>query len=261
MHRPPRPREPVQIRVRRLSVPVHIAVSVFGDIEHRHRTVVARGAMAETVAQRADAGTEHVGVAGARGRHRSGTRPPTSRSWPNAHAGDDDRIDLLGRQRPDQRYTTTVELADATREAITVPIPRAAPAPTLVPTTRQVPNRVSAQPMSVTVEASDPAELISPPLAAAPIPTRCGKTGRRTSTVLVAGGFALVAMSFCLMCCFTRWRRQVRIFLCAADNGWGLCSYRPIGVLHRILVQRMKRIRAFQRRNGIKIRERLDAKR
>jgi hypothetical protein len=33
LHRLPGPLEPVQIRVRRLGVPVRIAVSVFGDIE------------------------------------------------------------------------------------------------------------------------------------------------------------------------------------------------------------------------------------
>lgn len=58
LHRLPGPLEPVQIRVRRLALLVRIAVSVFGDIEHRQRIVVARGAMAGIVAQRADAGTE-----------------------------------------------------------------------------------------------------------------------------------------------------------------------------------------------------------
>ncbi len=93
---------------------------------------------------------------------------------------------------PDQRYATTIELADAARDAITVPIQRPAPAPTLLPTTEQAHNLTTAQPMTVWAESPAPAKPALP--QPAPLtPTRAGRVSRRTTIALIAGAIALVA--------------------------------------------------------------------
>jgi serine/threonine-protein kinase len=73
---------------------------------------------------------------------------------------------------PDQRYATTVELADAAREAITVPIARPAPTPAQPPTeptpspslllpTEQAHNLATAQPMTVRAESPAPVKPVA----------------------------------------------------------------------------------------------------
>ena len=95
---------------------------------------------------------------------------------------------------PDNRYATTIELADAARDAITVPIQRPAPAPTLVPTTQQAHDVVTAQ--SMTVKAESPAPAKPTPLQPAPpIPTRDGGIGRRTKIIIACGVTAVVAVA------------------------------------------------------------------
>jgi hypothetical protein len=91
---------------------------------------------------------------------------------------------------PDERYSTAVELADAARDAITVSIPRRAPAPTLLPTTQQALTPVQAQPMTVKAASPAPAKSAPPP----PTPTRTAGISRRTSIALIAGAIAVVAV-------------------------------------------------------------------
>jgi serine/threonine protein kinase len=94
---------------------------------------------------------------------------------------------------PDQRYATTIELANAARDAITVPNARPAPAPTL-PAAELTRNRVTAQPMPVKA-----ASLASSPPAPSPQPapqalTSGGRISRRTTIALVSGAIAVVAI-------------------------------------------------------------------
>ncbi len=94
---------------------------------------------------------------------------------------------------PDQRYATTVELANAARDAITAPIARAAPAPAQLAATQQAGNRGTAQPMTAKAEPT-PAKPPPPPQPAPPTPARAGGIGRRTTIALVAGAIALIAV-------------------------------------------------------------------
>ncbi len=92
-------------------------------------------------------------------------------------------------KNPDNRYATTVELADAARDAITVPIARSAPAATLLPTTQQAADPVPTQPMTVAPESPAPATPASPPHT----PTLASGISRRT-IALIGGAIALVAV-------------------------------------------------------------------
>jgi serine/threonine protein kinase, bacterial len=97
---------------------------------------------------------------------------------------------------PDQRYATTVELADAARDAITEPIARPTPSTPTLPATEQAPNRVPAQPMTLKAEPPAPAARAAPPPhPAPPIPTRAGGLSRRTTVALIGGVIALVAVA------------------------------------------------------------------
>jgi serine/threonine-protein kinase len=96
---------------------------------------------------------------------------------------------------PDQRYATTIELADAARDAITEPIQRLAANPTRIRETQPAHNVVTNQP--ATVKAASPAPVKSappPPGAAPPIPAKAGGIRRRTTIALVMGLFAVVAV-------------------------------------------------------------------
>ena len=94
---------------------------------------------------------------------------------------------------PNNRYATTIELADAARDAITVPVQRPTPAPTLLPPTRQAPGHKPAQPMTVKAASPDPVKPAPPPHSAPPVPTRAGGISRST-IALIAGAVALVAV-------------------------------------------------------------------
>jgi serine/threonine-protein kinase len=126
--------------------------------------------------------------------HLSTPPPQPSVTQPNVPAQIDPVIATGMAKDPDNRYATTVELADAAHDAITVPIKRPAPAPTLLPTTQQAPNRVPAQPMIVKAESPAPAKPAPPPQPAPPIPTRDGGISRRTTIALIVGAIALVAV-------------------------------------------------------------------
>lgn len=100
---------------------------------------------------------------------------------------------------PNQRYATTVELADAAHDAITEPVARA-PSPPTLPATERAPlppaqragSRVTAQP--ATVEAQSLASAKPPPQPTPPIPTRATGISRRTAIALIVGAAALVAV-------------------------------------------------------------------
>jgi serine/threonine kinase PknH len=69
---------------------------------------------------------------------------------------------------PDQRYATTVELADAARDAITVPIPAPTPSPAPEPPT--VPASAPTAPPTIPAEDQTPSPT-RPPTEPAPLPT------------------------------------------------------------------------------------------
>jgi serine/threonine protein kinase len=102
---------------------------------------------------------------------------------------------------PNQRYATTIELADAARDAITVPIARPTPSPPTLPATEQAPlpptqragNRVTAQPRTLKAESLASAKP-APPQPTPPIPTMGGGISRRTTIALIVGAIALVAV-------------------------------------------------------------------
>jgi serine/threonine protein kinase len=106
-----------------------------------------------------------------------------------------DRVIATGMAKdPNQRYATTVELADAAREAITAPIQRPAPGPTVPPTTRQAPDVATAQPITVNAASQALAKPPPPPRPAPPLPARVGGISPRTGIALIAGAIALVAV-------------------------------------------------------------------
>jgi serine/threonine protein kinase len=125
--------------------------------------------------------------------HLSTPPPRPSITQPNVPAHLDEVIATGMAKNPDERYATTVELANAAHDAITVPIKRPAPAPTLLPTTEQPGNRVTAKPRTVKAESPAPAKSAPPPQPAPPIPARAGGISRGT-IALIAGAIALVAV-------------------------------------------------------------------
>jgi serine/threonine-protein kinase len=78
--------------------------------------------------------------------HLSEPPPRPSITGPDVPAQMDEVIATGMAKDPDQRYATTVELADAARDAITVPIHRPAPSPAQLAATEQDRNSVTAEP-------------------------------------------------------------------------------------------------------------------
>jgi serine/threonine protein kinase len=110
--------------------------------------------------------------------HLSTPPPRPSINQPNVPPRVDQVIATGMAKNPDQRYATTIELADAARNAITAPIARAAPSPPTFPVTEQAGNRVTAQPAL--------------PQRTPPTPTRAGGISRGTKIALGVGAAALV---------------------------------------------------------------------
>lgn len=102
---------------------------------------------------------------------------------------------------PSQRYTTTVELADAARDAITEPVARPTPSLPTLPATERAPlplterarTRVTAQPETLKAQPLTSAKP-APPQPAPPRPTKGGAISRRTTIALIVGAAALVAV-------------------------------------------------------------------
>ncbi len=131
------------------------------------------------------------------------TPPPRpSTTQPGVPAQVDEVIATGMAKDPDQRYATTIELADAAREAITAPVARPAPAPSTLPATEQAPlppkqpkeNGVTAQPRALMVESLAPAKPAPPPQTTRQTPKRVGGISRRTTIALIAGAVGLVAV-------------------------------------------------------------------
>ena len=104
---------------------------------------------------------------------------------------------------PNQRYATTIELANAARDAITGRITRTTPSPPTLPATEQAPiplteragNRATAQAQATTLKAESLASAKQArPQPTPPMPTSGGRIGRRTTIALVVGVFAVVAV-------------------------------------------------------------------
>lgn len=102
---------------------------------------------------------------------------------------------------PNQRYATTIELANAARDATTEPIHRPTPSLPTLPATEQAPlppteragSRVTAQP--ATVEAPSLASTkTAPPQQPPPIATRDSGISRRTAIAFIVGAGVLVAV-------------------------------------------------------------------
>jgi serine/threonine protein kinase, bacterial len=116
--------------------------------------------------------------------------PRPSASHPLVPAPVDEVIAKGMAKDPNQRYATTIELADAARDAITAPILQPAANPTRIRETQPAPNVVTDQP--ATVKAGPPAPATPPPPLT---PTMAGGMSRRTTIALIAGVFAFVAIA------------------------------------------------------------------
>jgi serine/threonine-protein kinase len=97
---------------------------------------------------------------------------------------------------PADRYATTIELANAARDAIGVTVPEPT---TSLPATEQAPlppkqagNRVTAQPQMSTAESLVSAKPASP-RRTPPTPTKDGETRRRTKVALIVGAVVILA--------------------------------------------------------------------
>jgi serine/threonine protein kinase len=77
--------------------------------------------------------------------HLSTPPPRPSTTQPNVPPQVDEVIATGMAKDPDERYATTIELADAARYAITVPIHRSTPSPAFLAATEPVRNRAAAQ--------------------------------------------------------------------------------------------------------------------
>ncbi|OBH51293.1 hypothetical protein A5686_12335 [Mycobacterium sp. E2479] len=103
-------------------------------------------------------------------------------------------------KEPNQRYATTIELANAASDAMTEPVRRPTPSPPTFPATERaclpptepVGTRVTAQPTTAEARSVTFEERATPPNP--PIPTRGNAISRRTTIALVVGAVALVAV-------------------------------------------------------------------
>ncbi|OBF81022.1 hypothetical protein A5791_06840 [Mycobacterium sp. 852002-51163_SCH5372311] len=135
--------------------------------------------------------------------HLSAPPPQASMNQPNVPAPVDEVIARGMAKDPNQRYASTIELADAARDALTVPIRRPAAAPTVVPTTQHAGNRVPPQPRTVTADSPPPANPVRhknrrpagpPPQAPSPTPAMAGGISRRLLITLIVGGVVFVVL-------------------------------------------------------------------
>jgi serine/threonine-protein kinase len=116
------------------------------------------------------------------------TPPPQPSSTNPDLPADFDKVTGKGLAKdPDQRYATTVELAHAARDAITVPIPRPIP-PTAQPTeSTMLEDRTPPAPAPTWVEAASPSGASPPAVAVGPsAPTHSSQPsniGRRTDEI------------------------------------------------------------------------------
>ena len=94
---------------------------------------------------------------------------------------------------PDQRYATTIELADAARDAITRPIAPLAPNPTRIPETQPAHHVVTDQLATANAASPPPVKPAPPAQPAPPTPARAGSISRGT-IALIAAVIALVAV-------------------------------------------------------------------
>jgi serine/threonine protein kinase, bacterial len=118
--------------------------------------------------------------------HLSAPPPRPSITQPDVPPQVDEVIATGMAKDPAQRYATTIEFANAARDAITVPIHRPTPSPALIPPTEPARNLVTPQP--TTVKAAVPAQ------PAPPTPARAGGISRRTKIALIVGAVALVTV-------------------------------------------------------------------
>jgi serine/threonine protein kinase, bacterial len=102
---------------------------------------------------------------------------------------------------PDQRYATTIELADAARDAITAPIERTSPRPATLRAAEQAPlpatgraggNHFNAQPSTLMAGSPAPAKQAPPPQPVAPNPP--GQPWWRRRAIVIPAALVTVAV-------------------------------------------------------------------
>jgi serine/threonine protein kinase, bacterial len=128
--------------------------------------------------------------------HLSAPPPRPSKDQPEVPPQVDEVIATGMAKDPDQRYATTLELADAARDAITVPIARPVANPTRVRATQLARQHATAQPPTVQAEPPAPTRKAAPRQPAPGVPTTAvgqHRSARRRVAIIGAVTAVVVA--------------------------------------------------------------------
>jgi serine/threonine-protein kinase len=146
-------------------------------------------------------------MAGLVAAHLNTPPPQPSATQPNVPKQIDEVIASGMAKDPDNRYATTVELADAARDAITVPIPRSTPSlapdptdPTLAAAGEQQDNKTAQQPTQLApTQPAEAPKTLPPPATTAP--SGFWSTSDGWFVILVAG-IAIIAAIIAILVIF-----------------------------------------------------------
>ncbi|WP_172828881.1 serine/threonine-protein kinase PknH/PknJ [Mycobacterium sp. 1164966.3] len=125
--------------------------------------------------------------------HLSDPPPRPSADQPDVPAAVDRVIATGMAKDPDQRYATTVELADAARDAIAVPLARPAANPAFLAATEPAPNRFTAEPtLTATRQGGPPPSQPEP--ADEPLPEALPAPPRQRRQALIGAALLVAAV-------------------------------------------------------------------